>query len=151
MHIIEDTRQKSTKHAQKHSDWKESGDVVLRCKLPYGDYAKPPEIAVDTKAGLQEIAINLCGSAAERKRVAAEEELAQKLNGKLIFLVEQEGVESMRDLIGMQIVLGSGKVIKGEQLMIAMENHTHKYGSEFTFCAPSEAGRKVKALLEGGS
>ena len=72
MVIIEDTRQQSGKHEKKH-DYFESQDVTLiRSKLPFGDYALAPTVAVDTKASLHEIAVNLCGNAAERQRFIRE-------------------------------------------------------------------------------
>ena len=149
MNIIEDTRQKKgSAHAAKHKTWEEAGDNVYRCALPYGDYALPPEKSVDTKANLEEIASNLCGSKAERERVMREEKLAQTMDATLIFVIETYEAENKTDLIGKRIILKSGKVVKGEELMKSMNQHEAVYGSEFYFCKPGESGDKVKELLK---
>ena len=70
--IIEDTRQKDGKHQLKHIGFDNLGVDLLRCKLPFGDYALPPEVSVDTKENLEEIAGNLCGSRKERDRFIRE-------------------------------------------------------------------------------
>jgi len=148
MYLIEDSRQKSGAHAAKHKDWKDAGDIVLKNMLPFGDYCVCPPVFVDTKSGLQEIARNLCTK--DRMRVAKEEQKAEKMNSKLVFLIEQDGITKPEDLIGLIIPMHNGKTIKGEQLMTAMRNHEAKYGSEFVFCKPSEAGEKVKEILRNG-
>ena len=61
MHIQEDSRQQAGKHDIKHLSFKNAGVEVVRCKLPWGDYALPPSISVDTKANMDEIAANICG------------------------------------------------------------------------------------------
>ena len=149
MNIIEDTRQQAGKHLQKHAAWID--DNVYRCKLPYGDYALPPKVSVDTKANLEEIASNLCGARKERERVENEEKLAKKFGAKLIYLIETDMVSTKTDLLDISITLKSGQIVSGEQLMRAIDQHEHVYGSEFIFCTPEEAGDKVKELLrEGG-
>ena len=147
MYILEDTRQKSGAHTQLHKGLKEDGVVLYRSKLPFADYCLVPEVGIDTKADLLEIANNLCGSQNEQGRVKNEEKLAARLGSKIIFLIEQEGVENMADLIGMKIVLRSGKEVSGEQLKRAMENHEHIYGSKFLFCKPSETAKKLEEIL----
>ena len=39
MHIQEDSRQQAGKHDIKHLSFKNAGVEVVRCKLPWGDYA----------------------------------------------------------------------------------------------------------------
>lgn len=148
MNIIEDTRQKTGKHANIHAAFKRNGDKVISCKLPFGDYAISYTRSVDTKKDLQEIGNNLCGNKSERERFIREEKLAQEMECELIFLIEQDGIKVKEDLIGMKIYLNSKKTITGEQLYNAMIMHSHKYGSEFVFCAPSETGEKIEQLLQ---
>lgn len=124
---------------------------MLRCKLPFGDYMASPPVVVDTKQDLEEITGNLCGSVKERERVIKEEKMAQEMDSKLIFLIEQEGITKPSDLIGLTIQLASHKKVEGEQLMQAMAVHEHKFGSEFVFCSPSEAGDIVKKILKEGT
>lgn len=147
MYIIEDTRQKPEKHKWKNDYWKERGDTVTRCALPVGDYQLAPDIVVDTKNGIQEIAQNLCGKLSEKERVKNEESKAADLGIKLVFVIEQDGISSKEDLIPLQLVLPSSQIVLGEQLKAAMEIHEHKYGSEFVFCKPSESGEVVKKIL----
>ncbi|MCQ2771211.1 MAG: hypothetical protein MJ236_05375, partial [Clostridia bacterium] len=59
MIIIEDSRQQKNKHELKHSHFNEMGVELIRCKLPFGDYAKVPSVSVDTKANMLEIAQNI--------------------------------------------------------------------------------------------
>lgn len=153
MVIIEDTRQRKNKHKIKNNYWAEQGDVVERCALPVGDYMMIPEgagaISVDTKAGIQEICSNLCGIKKERDRFRNEQLKAQKLKIHLVYLVECEGIESVDDLIPLDIILPSNRRISGEQLKRAIENSEHLYDSEFRFCKPSEAGKVIKEILKG--
>ena len=72
MLIVEDSRQKVGKHQQKHIGFDDLGVGLLRCKLPFGDYALPPSVSIDTKENLEEIAGNLCGSMKERNRFIRE-------------------------------------------------------------------------------
>lgn len=149
--IIEDTRQQAGKHEAKHRAFDELGVQVIRSKLAFGDYALPPAVAVDTKASIQEIAANLCGSRDETKRVTAEMKLARACGSTLIFLIEVGKYSKPSDLIGERFVLMSGKVISGEQLYRAMETVSARYGCRFVFCPPAEAGRKVIELLKDGN
>lgn len=150
MNIIEDTNQKKDKHANIHTAFKKNGDKVIRCRLPFGDYAASYTVSVDTKQDLTEIGNNLCGAKAEKDRFIREEKLAQEMECKLIILIEQEGIKNKRNLIGIKIKLKNRKIITGEQLYKAMIMHENKYGSRFVFCSPSETGKKIEHFLQGG-
>ena len=52
MTIIEDTRQKAGKHDIKHECFEKAGVSVVRCMLPFGDYAPVPPISIDTKENI---------------------------------------------------------------------------------------------------
>lgn len=150
MVILEDTRQKVGKHDTKES-WFADNDVELvRSKLFAGDYCLPPTVAVDTKQNLMEIAGNMCGNVAERKRFREECKTSQNAGCKLIFLVEYRTVKVPKDLIGKRIKLGSGKVIDGSQLFTAMETMSARYGCTFEFCTPERTGERIKEILENG-
>ena len=90
--IIEDTRQKAEKHAQKHETWRDDKDIVIRCKLPYGDYIKAPRVSVDTKQDVKEIAVNMCGNGREKARFREECKLAKEAEATLVFLIEDDRV-----------------------------------------------------------
>ena len=70
MWIIEDTRQQKDKHTTKQAWFIDNHIQTIRCKLPFGDYALPPKVAIDTKKGLEEIAGNICGDREEHHPAA---------------------------------------------------------------------------------
>lgn len=148
MWIIEDTRQQAGKHKVKHEWWTSNGDEIIRCKLPFGDYALPPKVSVDTKASLTEIATNMCGAFKERNRFKDECKYAQACGCRLVFLIECS-VPSINDLFEMNILLGNKKIIKGEQLVIAMKTMSSRYGCEFMLVRPSECARRINEILNG--
>lgn len=148
--IIEDTRQKAQNHALKNEYFKTNNISVLRSKLPYGDYALPPRVSVDTKQNILEIAQNMCGAAKEKQRFREECVLAQRAGAKLIILIEDGRFGGVTDLFGKTIRLSSGKVIPGEQLARAMAVMAERYGVRFEFCAPEETGKRIVELLEDG-
>ena len=149
MVIAEDTRQQAGKHEAKHRAFEAMGVEVFRSKLAFGDYCLPPQVAVDTKASIMEIAGNLCGSQKETARVREEMKLARACGSVLIVLIEVGKYKQPADLIGESFRLKSGKVVEGIQLYRAMETCRSRYGCRFEFCPPSEAGRRVMELLRG--
>lgn len=146
--LIEDTRQKAEKHERKHRYWEQNGTSVVRSALPFGDYMPVPKVAVDTKANIQEICNNICGSGKEKHRFAEECKKAREHGSTLIFLIEDAKYKSVSDLFGGSIYLRSGVTIPGDQLAKAMNTMSERYGVRFEFCAPEEAGRRVIELLE---
>ena len=147
MWLIEDTRQQAGKHKKKHEWWTAHGDNVVRCKLPFGDYALPPDVSVDTKQDLMEIANNMCGPYGEKRRFKDECKLAQACGCQLYFLIESGEASVIDDLFGKEIRLGSGKIITGDQLAIAMKTMEERYGCKFLFCKRSESAALIKQLL----
>lgn len=147
MWLIEDTRQQAGKHKVKHQWWTAHGDEVIRCKLPFGDYALPPEVSVDTKQDLTEIASNMCGTYNEKRRFREECKFAQTCGCELYFLIETDQVKEVDDLFGKRVRLGSGKFITGDQLAIAMHTMRERYGCIFMFCTKEEAASTIKTLL----
>ena len=105
MWLIEDTRQQAGKHKIKHQWWTTHGDEVIRCKLPFGDYALPPEVSVDTKQDLTEIASNMCGTYNEKRRFREECKFAQTCGCELYFLIETDQVKEVDDLFGKRVRL----------------------------------------------
>lgn len=151
MWFIEDSRQQADKHQIKHDYWNLNGHKVLRCKLPFGDYAPPPRVAVDTKANMSEIATNI-GNSADHKRFREELKLAQMYGCHLVVLVENdEGIRTLEDVRRWMNPrrFYSSKAIDGERLYKSMATMSERYGVEFRFCAPEDAGRIVVEILEG--
>ena len=150
MWLIEDTRQQAGKHKVKHQWWTAHGDEVIRCKLPFGDYALWGSVkAVDTKANVEEIAQNIGGS--QHARFREECTLARRCGGELIILVENEnGYRSIDDVEAWvnPNVRKTARSIEGPRLAMAMRTMSERYGVRFMFCAPEEAGRQIIELLE---
>lgn len=150
MYFIEDTRQKKEKHEIKNQWWGSNGHKVLRCKLPFGDYAPPPPIAIDTKENMSEIANNI-GVAKDHKRFREELKLAQLYGCKLIILIENdENIRSISDVERWRNprLAYSKTAITGDRLAKSMRTMEMRYGVEFKFCAPEEAGEIIVNLLE---
>lgn len=148
MVIIEDTRQKDGKHLQKHIGFDTLGADLIRCKLPFGDYALPPSVSVDTKENLEEIAGNLCGSKKERDRFIRECKAAAEAGCQLVILVETNHEGGLLDLGDIRI--GNGMTVTGLQLHRAMTAVGGRYGVRFVLARPEDAAREIVRLLEEG-
>lgn len=152
MVIIEDSRQQAGKHEIKHERFGDLGDTLIRCKLPFGDYALPPKVAVDTKETMGEIAQNIGGRHDEHERFKRECVAARDAGCQLVILVENtDGIADLGDVhtwtnprLGL-----SPKAINGPQLEKAMRTMTERYGVRFEFCRPAEAADRIRELLGG--
>lgn len=146
--LIEDTRQQAEKHNIKHQSFLTSDIQVVRCKLPFGDYALPPAISVDTKASMDEIAANICGK--EHTRFINECKAAKAAGCQLVILVENEvGISDISEVhtwLNPRAVY-SPRCVQGVQLQKAMETISERYGVRFEFCTPEEAGSRIVELL----
>ena len=128
-----------------------------------GTYA----VAVDTKKDMQEIIGNICGKSHPRFR--DECILAQNNGIKLYVLIENaDGVKSVGDVFKwrhprlerynrIKYMQSCGKWLNasipitpptsGKTLAKSMLTMQLKYGVEFVFCRPEEAGKKIIELL----
>lgn len=147
MTIIEDTRQKSGMHELKHRHFEEMGVELVRNMLPFGDYALPPSISVDTKADMAEIASNI-GS--DHQRFKRECIAARNAGCQLIILVENtEGITCVAEVhkwVNPEQIYRP-RAITGERLQKAMLTMSERYGVRFEFCKPEESARKIMELL----
>ena len=151
MWLIEDTRQQSGQHIQKHIHFAHDGVQIIRCKLPFGDYALPPKIAVDTKKGLEEIAKNICGGKEEHQRFKRECIGARDAGCHLIFLIEND--DGISDLSQVRFWVNprtsvQPDCVQGTRLEKAMRTMSERYGCEFLFCNYSETAAKIIELLK---
>lgn len=150
MWIIEDTRQQKDQHIIKHK-WFDDNDIqLIRCKLPFGDYALPPRVAIDTKKGLDEIAANICGAKDEHQRFKRECVAARDAGCKLIFLIENDvGIRSIDQVHTWKNPRSvfNPKCVQGDRLEKAMKTMSERYGCEFLFCDYSETAEKIIELL----
>ena len=148
MLIIEDTRQKKNKHEAKHRYWIKTGTPFIRSGLPFGDYWAAPRISIDTKQSIKEVAINLCGRPEERKRFREECDKAKTAGCKQIYLIEDKKYSCIDDLWGEGVWVHDGRVITGDSIAMRMHELQERYGCEFRFCDPSDAGRVIVEMLE---
>jgi ribosome-associated protein len=151
MIIQEDTRQKAGKHDIKHTYFSEHGVELVRCKLPFGDYALVPSISIDTKENMDEIAMNICGS--EHKRFINECKAAKAAGCSLVILVENTvgitDISQVHQWVNPRVVYSS-KCVQGPRLQKAMETISERYGVRFMFCRPEDAGRIITEILNDG-
>ena len=146
--LIEDSRQQANKHDIKHLSFQNAGIEVVRCKLPFGDYAVPPKVSVDTKANMDEIAGNICGK--EHTRFINECKAAKAAGCQLIILVENEvGISCLQDVNKWlnPRSMYSPRCVQGPRLQKAMQTISERYGVRFEFCTPEEAGSRIVELL----
>ena len=149
MIIQEDTRQQAGKHNIKHAYFDGAGVCVVRSKLPFGDYAPVPPVSIDTKKDMDEIAQNICGSS--HKRFINECKAARDAGCKLIILVEN--TVGINDISQVHIWKNprscySPNCVQGPRLQKAMETISSRYGAEFQFCHPDEAGETIIRIIE---
>lgn len=149
MVIIEDTRQQSGKHDIKHNWFVTHGISLVRCKLPWGDYAIAPKITIDTKRNMDEIAGNICGR--EHKRFINECKAARDAGCKLIILVENDlGITDISQvhLWDNPRSIYSADCVQGARLQKAMITIQERYGVTFLFCSPEDSAEKITELLD---
>lgn len=162
--LIEDTNNKPGKHVAKNSFWSERGVLVCRNKLPYGDYILAPKIVVDTKNDIDELAMDIKADYARFRDAAIK---AREHGSHMIILVENKlGITSLKDLESWQESPSHFKTRQrrnknaerymGVDIRTAKDGHLYdkgivykcrhmetKYGLEFDFCTPAEAGQRV--------
>lgn len=146
--IIEDTRQQAGKHNHKRQWFEEHGITITRSKLPFGDYAIMPTMAIDTKRNMDEIAANICGK--EHTRFINECKAAKAAGCQLVILVENtDGIE---DVSAVHTWENSRRFIspccvEGPRLQKAMETISERYGVKFMFCKPEQAAERITEML----
>lgn len=153
MVIIEDTRQQKNKHNIKHKHFESDGVQLLRCKLPFGDYAPPPKVAIDTKHGIEEICGNICGSSKDHQRFKRECISARDAGCKLYILVEND--DGITDLSQVHTWQNPRRFqypncAGGHQLQKAMTTMSERYGVVFLFCGFNDSAEIIERLIENG-
>lgn len=151
---LEDTRQQAGKHEVKHEWWADRGITLVRSKLAFGDYCLPPEVAVDTKASIAELAMDI-----DREHARFRRELigARDAGVRLYVLVENDaGVTDLSSLAlwtepdaDFRLRKYAQRRIEGKRLAKACRTMSDRYGVMFLFCAPEDAARIVTEILEG--
>ena len=151
MIIQEDTRQKAGKHDLKHAHFHDNNIGLVRCKLPFGDYAPVPPVSIDTKEDMEEIAQNICGAKSEHQRFIRECKAAKDAGCKLYILVENSiGICDLSQVHIWQNPRScySPRCVQGPRLQKAMETISERYGVTFLFCPPEEAGATIERIIQ---
>ena len=150
MVIQEDTRQKTDKHNIKHAWFDFHGVALVRCKLPFGDYAPIPPVSIDTKENMEEIAGNICGK--EHTRFINECKAAKAAGCRLIILVENENgitdISEVHKWVNPRVIY-SPNCVQGARLQKAMETIRERYGTDFRFCRPEDSAQIITEILKG--
>lgn len=149
MILIEDTRQQNGKHDLKHKKFEELGVQIIRCSLPFGDYAIVPHISVDTKRNMEEIAQNLT---IDHDRFRRECERAKEAGCLLFILIETEwDIYSVDDVHKWENPRSplSNKAITGAKLEKIMQTMERRYNVRFCFCKPEESAERIMKILSG--
>ena len=161
-----DTRQKKKHHERKEAYFQSQGYRLVNAKCLVGDYQIPnrTNISVDTKASIGELYSNLIQ---DHERFRAECQLAQDCGIKIVILVENDqDIRKIDDVKRWKnprmfayykkrrACLHRGieppkPPASNVQLVKIMWSMQKKYGVEFQFCSPEEAGRRVIEILEG--
>lgn len=152
--LIEDDRQKRSKHDMKHDGWDLMGIEVVRHRMEVGDYMSMPAVSVDTKNSL----VELCGNLrTDHERFRAECVRAQELGVQLVVLTENEyGIGSLSDFERWTESPASVARRKGKQpysgasLAKVCRTMRERYGVMFDFCHPDDSARRVVEILERG-
>lgn len=150
--IIEDTRNRVGSHVAKNDYWSGEGVNVFRSKLAVGDYCLPPRVSVDSKASIQELAMDIDQ---EHERFRRELIAARDMGTRLVILVENaHGVCCLADLAKwtepdneFRRRKFAQRRIDGRRIAKACITMQDRYGCAFVFCSPEEAGEKVLRIL----
>lgn len=153
----------------------EAADVIKRKEkrgvdVKKMDFLGSYKVCVDTKKDMQEIVGNVCGK--QHPRFRDECILAQNNGIKLYVLIEnKDGVKSIDDVFRWQnprlqrynyikkmqsvgkcqgVKLSKTPPTSGQKLAKALLTMQLKYGVEFLFCKPEEAGQRILELLGAG-
>ena len=166
--IIEDSRNKINHHDNKNQFFQENGIMVLRSKLPFGDYALMDNmsISVDTKESFLEIENNLTK---QHTRFRNEIKNANNFGIGIVILIEEEiQYKNLDDVAARykiplwkstsyQMVNGKKElkhrkgqpmgVFNVETIIKAMKTMQEKYAVIFAFTTKEKCGEAIIDIL----
>lgn len=141
--ILCDTRERKWEHVR---EWFDANGIDYRSqKLDFGDYMAEGRsgLTIDRKAGLGELATNLCTD--DHGRFWREMRGAHKARIRVIVLIEDDARHVMKDVLNWQSPYAK---ISGRMLFEKMFSVANAYGVEFRFCKRAEAGAVIARILE---
>ena len=166
--IIEDSRNKINHHDNKNQFFQENGIMVLRSKLPFGDYALMDNmsISVDTKESFLEIENNLTK---QHTRFRNEIVNANNFGIGLVILIEEEIQYNSLDDVAARYKIPKWKsttyemingvkhvkhrkgqpmgVFNVETIIKAMKTMQEKYAVIFAFTTKEKCGEAIIDIL----
>lgn len=113
-------------------------------KMDIADYCVVgnENLVIDRKRNLQEVAQNLCSN--DRGRFWREVRLAYRNHVRMIVLVEQSGINDLRDVKNWQ---SKYQRLSGARLQEEMYRIALAYGVEWQFCHKNSTGKRICELL----
>lgn len=147
MVIYQDTRQKKNKHKNIESFFLKRCIRVVNKKLDVGDYMSDtnPNVTIDTKASLDELATNLLNPM-DKKRFLREVKRAMESGIRIVILCEHgKGIRSLQD-----VRMWSSKYspVTGKALMDAIYRISVAYGVRFEFCDKRQTAKRIFEILQ---
>ena len=118
-------------------------------KLDFGDYATEtaPNVVIDRKRNLVEVANNLCS--ADSSRFWRELRGAHRLGIKVVILVEHgDPIRTITDVANWENPYSY--YMNGGRIVDQMFKTSMAYGVEWKFCNKRETGRKILEILGYG-
>lgn len=139
-----DTREKPQAIANIKAFFDKHNIEYIDKKMDIADYCVigKENLVIDRKRNLQEVAQNLCSN--DKSRFWREVRLAYQNHVRMIVLVEQSGINDLRDVRNWQSKYQrlSGVRLQEEMYRIAMA-----YGIEWKFCHKNSTGKVICELL----
>ena len=139
-----DTREKPQAIANIKAFFDKHNIEYIDKKMDIADYCVigRENLVIDRKRNLQEVAQNLCSN--DKSRFWREVRLAYQNHVRMIVLVEQSGINDLRDVRNWQSKYQrlSGARLQEEMYRIAMA-----YGIEWKFCHKNSTGKVICKLL----
>lgn len=154
--ILVDTREKPRAIRNILEYFRSNGIRYKMKKLDYGDYMIDghPEIAVDRKQTIEELAKNI--GTADCKRFKRELIRSQEAGATLVILVEQNTYKDRGDTIKVEdisdLLRWSSKYsqVPGERVFRILAGWVAKYRFKVVFCSKRSTGRKIVEILTEG-
>lgn len=145
--IFIDSREKKFDHIV--ADFQKRAIFYYVKKLNVGDYmsSNMPNVSIDRKANLDEIASNLSSGKGNYHRFLNEVKRAKSEGVRLIVLIEGTNCKTLEDVKAWHSKYSN---IDGGWLFKQMQNLTFAYQVEWRFCRKCDTGRIIAELLKYG-
>lgn len=140
--IICDTREKKWSHVENY--FRREGIPYEVHKLDYGDYMSDhnPNLSIDRKQNLDELAGNLCTPS---HRFWREIRGAYKAGIRMTVLIQDKDRHELKDVLTWS---SDYSKVNGRMLFEKMFGIANAYGVEFRFCDKNDTGHVIATMLD---